>query len=107
MMPRFTFENKFTFGNLVTIITTIGGLLAGYITLANTVAQSAEAVKAIPAIENRVTTIETRINMGQQAREQFQAETAAALAELRNQNLQILQSVAALVARLDEKDRHP
>lgn len=106
-MTRFTFENKFSLGNLVTMLVTAGGLLAGYVTLANTVANSAEAVKAIPAIESRVTTIETRINLGQQAREKFQDETAAALEELRAQNLQILQSVAALVARLDEKDRHP
>lgn len=104
-MPKFTFDNKITFGNLLTIATVIFGLLAGYITLSATVAASADAVKAIPGIENRVTTIETRINIGQQAREAFQADMKESLEQLRQQNTLILQTLSAIVARLDEKDR--
>lgn len=104
-MPRFTFENKFTFGNIITIVVTLGGLLAGYMTLVGTVGSSAEAVKVLPGLENRVTTIETRINIGQQAREQFQAETRQALKEQSATLTQILQVQATILARLEDRTR--
>lgn len=104
-MTRWSFENKLTFGNVLTMIVTIGGLLVGYVTMAGTVATSADAVKSIPIIENRVTTIETRINIGQQAREAFQTDMKASIESLRVQNSLILQTLSAVVARLDEKDR--
>lgn len=103
--PKLTFEPKITFGNVLTIVTTIVGLVAGYATLVQSVATSAEAVKSIPGIENRVTTIETRINVGQQAREAFQIETKQALKDQAELLSQILQTQAAILARMDEKDR--
>lgn len=102
-MPRFTFENKFTFGNLITIVVTLGGLFAGYMTLVGTVGASAEAVKVLPGLENRVTTIETRINIGQAAREAFQAETKQALKEQAAALSLILQTQSAILARLEDR----
>lgn len=99
-MPRWTFENKITFGNILSIIITAGGLLAGYMTLVGTVGASAEAVKSLPGLENRVSTIETRINIGQQQREKFQDTVLATLAELQRQNLETQKAIARLEAKL-------
>jgi hypothetical protein len=99
-MPRWTFENKITFGNILTIVVTLGGLLAGYMTLVGTVGASAEAVKALPGLETRVTTIETRINIGQQQREKFQDQVLATLSQLQQQNLETQKALARLEAKL-------
>lgn len=99
-MPRWTFENKITFGNLLSIIITAGGLLAGYMTLVGTVGASAEAIKVLPGLENRVSTIETRINIGQDQREKFQDTVLATLAELQRQNLETQKAIARLEAKL-------
>lgn len=99
-MPRWTFENKITFGNLLSIIITAGGLLAGYMTLVGTVGASAEAIKVLPGLENRVSTIETRINIGQAQREKFQDTVLATLAEIQRQNLETQKAIARLEAKL-------
>ena len=99
-MPKWTFENKITFGNILTVVVTVGGLMAGYITLVGTVGASAEAVKAISSIENRVSTIETRINIGQAAREKFQDQVLATLAMVQQQNLETQKAIARLEAKL-------
>ena len=104
-MPRFTFENKFTFGNIITIVVTLGGLLAGYMTLVGTAGSSAEAVKVLPGLENRVTAIESRSNVGHQAHEAFQAETRQALKEQSATLTQILQVQATILARLEDRTR--
>lgn len=104
-MPRWTFENKITFGNLLTIIIALVPAIFSYAVMWGTVTQSAEAVKAIPNIETRVSTIETRINIGQKAREDYQAATAATLDKIQTQQLQIIAQTAAIIARLDEQDR--
>lgn len=101
--PRWTWENKITFGNLLTIAITVCSLLAGYMTLVGTVGASAEAVKVLPGLESRVTTIETRINIGQAAREAFQAETKQALKEQAAALSLILQTQSAILARLEDK----
>ena len=103
-MPRLSFENKVTFGNILTIAAMLAGLVVGYISLSGSVAASADAVKAIPGIESRVSTIETRINIGQAAREQFQNKTEATLDKLQAQNSLILQQIAALNATLKLRD---
>lgn len=66
----------------------------------------------IGALDNRTTVIETKINVGQQRREQAEAddrqaqlETRQSLEMLRNQNTQILQSLASITARLDADER--
>ena len=99
-MPRFTFENKFTFGNLVTTVITLGGLLAGYMTMVGPVGASAEAVKSLPGLETRVTTIETRINIGQAAHEKFQDQVLATLSIMQQQNLETQKAIARLEAKL-------
>jgi hypothetical protein len=99
-MPRWTFENKITFGNVLSIIVTACGLLAGYMTLVSQVGASAEAIKIIPALESRVTTIETRINIGQQQREKFQDTVLETLAEMQRQNLETQKAIARLEAKL-------
>lgn len=98
-MPRWTFENKITFGNVLTIVITLGGLLAGYMTLVQQVGATTAAVSEIPAIKERVTVIEGRINAGQNAREDFQRRTDETLKELRQQTLAIYQAIARLEAK--------
>lgn len=100
-MPKLAWEGKITFGNVLTIVTTVVGLIAGYVTLVQSVATSAEAVKAIPAIQSRVTTIE----IGDQMAGAFQSDTKQALKDQAALLSQILQTQAAILARLDEKDR--
>ncbi len=55
--------------------------------------------EASTAVATRVTTVETRISIGQQQREDFQRRMDAAVEELRKQNIAILQAVARLEAR--------
>lgn len=99
------FDGRVTMGNVLTMIVMVGSLIMGYATLATSVSSSAEAVKSIPAIEGRVSTIETRINLGQAAREQFQAETRQALKEQAASINQMLQLQAAIIARMDEAEK--
>ena len=103
--PKWTWENKITVGNVLTIAITICSLMAGYMTLVGTVGASAEAVKVLPGLETRVSTIETRINIGQQACEAFQAETRQALKEQSATLTQILQVQATILARLEDRTR--
>lgn len=98
--PRWTWENKITFGNVLTIAFTAAGLMAGYLTLVGTVGASAEAVKALPGLESRVSTIETRINIGQVQTEKFQDQVLATLSELQRQNLETQKAIARLEAKL-------
>ncbi|WP_055045644.1 hypothetical protein [Devosia sp. A16] len=51
------------------------------------------------AVATRVTTIETRISLGQQQQDDFQRRTDGTLDELRKQNLAILQAIARLEAQ--------
>ena len=102
-MPKWTFENKITMGNLMQIALLVAGFVYGYATLSGSAASSSEAVKAIPGIESRVTTIETRINLGLQAREQFQQETKQALREQSAILSQLLQSNATILAKLERQ----
>lgn len=51
------------------------------------------------AVATRVTTIETRISLGQQQQDDFQRRTDQTLDELRKQNVAILQAIARLEAR--------
>lgn len=98
--PKWTWENKITFGNVLTIAITVCGLVAGYMTLVGTVGSSAEAVKVLPGLENRVSTIETRINIGQAQREKFQDQVLATLQQLAQQNLETQKAIARLEAKL-------
>lgn len=98
--PKWTWENKITFGNILTIVVTVCGLAGGYMTLVGTVGASAEAIKVLPGLETRVTTIETRINIGQAAREKFQDTVLATLADLQRQNLETQKAIARLEAKL-------
>lgn len=98
--PKWTWENKITFGNVLTITITVCGLMAGYMTLVGSVGASAEAIKILPGLETRVSTIETRINIGQAAREKFQDTVLATLAEMQRQNLETQKAIARLEAKL-------
>lgn len=104
-MPRFSFEPKITLGNIITIVLALIPAIYAYATLSGTVTLSAEAVKAIPAIESRVSTIETRINIGQAQREQFQEKTEAALDRLAAQNSLIIAQLSGIIARMDEAEK--
>lgn len=104
-MPRWTFENKITLGALIQIAILAAGLVWGYAMLQTTAEAAAKAAERIPGIESRVSTIETRINIGQAAREQFQTETKQVLKEQSEVLSQILQAQAAILARLDERAR--
>ena len=103
--PKFTFEGKITFRNVLTIVTTMTGLIVGYVTLAQSVASSAETVKVIPGIETRVTMIETRVAAWQESSEESRQETKQALRDQAAMLSQIMQTQASILARLDERDR--
>lgn len=53
---------------------------------------------ASASIGTRVTTVETRIEIGQQQREKFQDQVIATLAEIQRQNLETQKAIARLEA---------
>lgn len=110
-MPKWTFENKFTTGNIVQIGMILLALVGGWYGLVNRVDAAADSIEdlqrqvaTITDLGSRVSTIETRINIGQLAREQFQEETKQALREQGQVLTQILQVQAAILARLEERN---
>lgn len=115
-MPKFTFENKFTLGNAIQIaVIVIGGIWA-YATLSAEVAAQSKAQTEFKAqvasldssvddILRRLPVVERNQVTGKEAREEGQARTDQALEELRQQNVAILSALAAITARLDERDR--
>lgn len=66
-MPRFSFENKFTFGNLIQVAILIVGMIGGWYMMAGTVSGNStaiaalqNAVKPIESLNVRLTVIESR-----------------------------------------------
>lgn len=66
-MPRFSFENKFTFGNLLQVAVLIIGMIGGWYMLAGSVSANTtaivglqNAVKPIESLNVRLTVIESR-----------------------------------------------
>lgn len=59
----------------------------------------------IISLGERVSVIEARINAGQAAREKFQNDTTVTLRDVQQTQTAILEALAGLNARLDEKDR--
>lgn len=111
-MPRFTFENKLTVGNLVQLAIILLGGIGLYYGLvdkvnANTrdITSLQEIVRASTDLSQRVATIETRINIGFAAREAFQAETKQAFKEQAAILSSILQTQAAILARMEDAKR--
>lgn len=100
-MPRWTFENKVTLGNLIQILVVVVGLVWGYASLAGSVATSADAVKAIPSIDSRLTKVEINQINNTLAR----SEQTVKIDKLIDQNSLILQAVAGIVARMDAEKR--
>jgi len=73
----------------------IGGVIAYFGSQTDTIARTKE----------RVDRIEFRLDAGLKAREEFQADTVQTLKEIQQQQSGMLQSLAAIIARMDERDR--
>lgn len=73
-------------------------------TQARAMAEFADRVAAVEKtnadVGNRVTTVETRINLGQQQGEKYQDQVIATLALLQAQNLETQKAIARLEAKL-------
>jgi hypothetical protein len=113
-VPRFTYESKITFGNILSIGMLVVSLVGGWFVLVGRVDASQQSIKELQSqiseitdLGQRVSTIEVRINIGQKAREDFQAETRVALKEQAQLLSQILQTQATILARLDDSKAKP
>ncbi len=79
----------------------LGNYLAGQAQAMQEFAARVSAVEEAGAsVASRVTTLETRINIGQQQREKFQDQVLATLAQLQAQNLETQKAIARLEAKL-------
>ena len=112
LMPRFTFDPKITAGNVLTIIALIlAGFAAWYglkqdvLAATKDIAVLQSQIQPVEALSTRIALVERNQVTGKEAREEFQAATAVTLEQLRTQNIAILQALAGLTARLDERDR--
>ena len=99
-MPRFTFENKFTLGNAISVATFLVAAALAWGNLTSRVDAKVDKSEMTP-IETRLAVVERNQVTGREAREEGQRRTEAAVEELRKQNVQILQTQAAILARLD------
>lgn len=116
-----TAAEKFATSTAVTVAARIGMFLTpalitiALFVLSNYLSTQAEAMhemveriaqveKAAGDVGGRVSTVETRINLGQAARDAFQAETRQALKEQSATLTQILQVQATILERI-EKNR--
>lgn len=111
-MPKLTFENKITMGNAIQIGLIIFAVIAAYFGIVarvdgsgRDIAALQQSIDLLPDLRGRVSTIETRINIGQQQREQFQDKTEIALDKLSNQNSLIMAQLAGIIARMDEAEK--
>ena len=87
---------------LVTIsLFVLGNYLSGQAQAMQTMVERVALVERASAeVGGRVSTVETRINMGQAQREKFQDTVLATLAELQRQNLETQKAIARLEAKL-------
>lgn len=107
------FDRQVSVGNIISILVTAGGLFAGYMTLVGSVTSSAEAVKSIPGIQERLTKVEINQVNGKNDRLDFQQRTETTLDKLAaqsdrqtSQSAAILAQLSGIVARMDEADRN-
>lgn len=73
-LPRWQFEYKITFGNVLTGLILFGTITIGYANLNTTVRAYGETIEKIPGIEKRVDNIEVRIDNGKALREALSAK---------------------------------
>lgn len=114
LMPRFTFDPKITAGNVLTIVALIlAGFAAWYglkqdvLAAGKDIAVLQAQIQPVESLTTRLAVVERNQVTGKEAREAFQDEAKQTLELLRQQNTVILQSLASITARLDERDRTP
>lgn len=108
----FQFEPKITLGGAIQIVLLLFAIVAAYFTIVARVESSQKdigslqlKVEPIDNLETRMALVERNQVVGREQRESFQEDITAAVAELNRQQTMILQQLAAIVARLDERDR--
>jgi hypothetical protein len=115
-MPKLTFDPKVTWGNILTAVGLVIAGFAAWYTLSANVAASAKdidminarlipVIQSVDGLETRMAVVDRNQVAGKEAREQFQDEARISLEQLRQQNVIILQTLAGITARLEERDR--
>jgi len=115
-MPKLTFENKITWGNLLTLATIVVGGIITFVTLQGSVVASAKDIDQLNAkvspistsvdgLETRMAVVERNQVIGREQREEGQQRTDSTLKEQSEILMQILQTQATILARLDAQDR--
>lgn len=112
LMPKFTFDPKITAGNILTIVALIlagfgawYGLKQDVLAAGQNIAVLQAQIQPVEALTVRLAVVERNQVTGKEAREAFQEDAKLALDQLRQQNVIILQTLAGITARLDERDR--
>lgn len=117
-MPKLVFENKITWGNLLTLGTLLVGGIVTFVMLQGSVVASskdidtlttrvAPIVVSVDGLETRMAVVERNQVIGREQREEGQARTDTALKEQSEILSQILQTQAAILARMDAEKRVP
>lgn len=96
MPVQWKFDRTVSIGNLLSIATVIGGLTAGYMSIASSVSASAEAVKIIPQLDKRLSSVEQTIEVGKLARLKLEARVD----KQDEYNSRILQDLARIKEKL-------
>lgn len=116
-VPKVGFSWVITLGNVLTIVGMAGGLLVGYMALATDARAGADAAKKLPVIEQQIAQLTTTnallqqsLDTGTNARLLFQQQMITAISDIAEDrkdqltvNTEILQKLAGIIARLDER----
>lgn len=62
-MPRFSFENKFTFGNLIQVGILVVGMVGGWYMMAGTVSGNSTAIAALQSAVKPIETLNVRLTV--------------------------------------------
>lgn len=118
MAGGITFERKITLGNIASIVGTVMAIFAIWWNFSGEFATAKSNIGALqtqvstqasvlPSVEDRLTIVEINQKNGADRGQQFQSDTKAALGKIQDQQLAILQQLAALAATRDERLNHP
>lgn len=109
-LPKW-FEPKISIGNLISMTIVVVTAAMGYAVMTKTVEDTAKAIQDLPSIRERLTSLETRVNVSSLSRDKFEDETKVALSELRTElrerSIQILTQLATLSAQIESIDNAP
>lgn len=103
-MARWSFEYKITLGNLMSVMVVIASVTIGYTRVTTAIEDLREAVRPIPTIQARVSTLENQFSTSAAAQARLEGRSDKQ-DETQNQILQTLARIEERVAAIQETER--